>query len=874
MSSRALRKVQKEQELEKQLAAVREAEAAQAEHDEESEEDVAQPPQKKPPNAFDMLDRIDDDEEDDDGDLEQTETKQTMEYRSTPSQPSRLKKKKKKAKKKDKSKAESFNPTTNGDMDEIDRALKELSIKNHQNAEVDTPVTAHDIWLKEATKLLAIDTKNLNPVNEMKSLFGNIALEGMSSPAGNPRRREQEQAHEGGMDLGTALSGRQCEGTQGRELGPLAHRRNVFMQGREEWPGATSGGLSMDYAKDESSLEKNYHIMHDKYYQETQVIFMQCVHTMEPQNLIALLRRKPYHIATLLQVSEIAKVQGDHFVSGDLIERALFNFGRSVHSTFGVAVKEGAARLAFSEPANRELYLSIWRYIRNLEQRGTWKTAFEWAKVLLQLDPARDPYGVTLMIDQLALRGRQHVAFIEMCGDRAYGEMWNHLPNIQISLALAHQRNKEPNEARQSLAIAIHKYPYILSELAKTLDIEPLPRSLWGKLPLTDAEILYTQLYVTRAKDLWNTPELASLLVEVAETLDHYKTFINASRPAPKLEISLEEGRHVLLLEIPALIGLLPRKFTNMRTSMSDPLPPPDSTGSSDFTARAPAGTDSSESGLARNVFGAAGGAAGSLLERFLGWWHTPADGSNANAANYGDQHAALEAFADQLGVRPEEAEDVLTGFLVRPEEIQERALQVALNEGVRAEEMGEFMQDAMARIDAGDVESDDDLPELESIPGVATPPNPMAATVEEHEDEDLQPRNAASTGALLRHVDSDDEPPSITSMARDAIGRQPAGFHPYPEPTHPIHASMSRDSTQAPIIEPTVDIEATSDPQRIQRWLLSAGFDGIKDGSGMAKYVNRLKILPKHQRDWTIRMVEQRGGKDLARRVRAGFED
>jgi tetratricopeptide (TPR) repeat protein len=875
MSSRALRKVQKEQELEKQLAAVREAEAAQAEQDEESEEEVVQPPQKKPLNAFNMLDGMDDDEEDDEEDPEPTETKQTVESKSIPSQPSRSKKKKKKAKKKDKGKAESSNPTTNSDMDEIDRALKELLIKNHQNTEVDAPMTAYDVWLKEATKLLAIDTKNLNPVNEMKSLFGNIALEGTSSPARNPRRREQEQAHEGGMDLGTALSGRQCEGTQGKELGPLAHRRNVFMQGREEWPGATSGGLSMDYEKDESSLEKRYHIMHDKYYQETQIMFMQCVQTMEPQNLIALLRRKPYHIATLLQVSEIAKVQGDHFVSGDLIERALFNFGRSVHSTFGVAVKEGTARLTFSKPANRELYLSIWRYIRNLEQRGTWKTAFEWAKVLLQLEPAKDPYGVTLMIDQLALRGRQHVAFIEMCGDSAYGEMWNHLPNIQISLALAHQRNKEPTEARRSLAIAIQKYPYILSELAKSLDIDPLPRSLWGKLPSTDAETLYTQLYVTRAKDLWNTPELTSLLVEVAETLDHYKTFINASRRAPKLEISLEEARHVLLLEIPALIGLLPRKFTNMRTSMSDPLPPPDRTGSSDFTARAPAGADGSESGLARNVFGAAGGAAGGLLDRILGWWHTPADGSNANAANDGDQHAALEAFANQLGVELEEAQDMLTDFLVRPEETQARAIQGALNEGVRGEGMEEFMEDVMARIDGGDADSDDDLPELESIPGIATPPNPMAATVEEDEDEDVQPRNAASTGALLRHVDSDDdEPHSIANMARDAIRRQPADFHPHPEPTHTILASTSRNSAQAPIIEPTVDIEETSDPQRIQRWLLSAGFDGIKDGSSMANYVNKLKILPKPQRDWTIRMVEQRGGKDLAGRVRAGVED
>jgi hypothetical protein len=881
MSSRALRKLQKEQELEKQLAAVRQAEAAQAEQDEDSDEDVAPLPSKKPLNAFDMLDGMD---EEDDEDQEPEETSiQTVQSTETPSQPSRPRKKKKKAKKKDKGKAESSKLATNDDMDEIDRALKELSTKYDETAETRAVPTANDTWLQEATKLLSIDTKNLNPVNEMKSLFGNIALEGTPSPARNQRRREQEQAQAGGMDLETALSGRQCLGTQGKELGPLAHRRNVFMQGKEEWPGATSGGLSMQREKDDSTFEKKYTIVHDKYYQETTATFMQYVQTMEPQTLIALLRDKPYHIATLLQVSEIAKVQGDHFVSGDLVERALFNFGRSVHSTFSVAVREGTARLNFSNPANRELYLATWRYIRNLEQRGTWKTAFEWAKVLLQLDPARDPYGVTLMIDQLALRGRQHVAFIEMCEEGAYGEMWNHLPNIQISLALAHQRNKEPAKARQTLAVTMHKYPYILSEIAKSLDIEPLPRSLWGKLPSTDAEALYTQLYVTRAKDLWNTPELTSLLVEVAETLDHYKTFISTSRPAPKLEISLEEARHVLLLEIPALISLLPRQFTNMRTSMSDPLPPPDSTGMGEFTARAPAGVDGSGPGLVQNIFGGAGGAAAGLLDRILGWWHAPADANDGGAANNENQRAAIEEMADRLGVEPELAQQMIANYVFGQEEMQD--LPGAVDNGNRPA----AVEDARARLvealrTLGDDDSlvgdddslvgdDDSLPELESEPGVATPPNPLAATVEEDDDEDLQPRNAAPSGALLRHVDSDDEAsPSIGNTARN--GREPPEIDQHPEPTHTIFASTSRNPTQAPVIEATDSIETTKDPQRIQRWLLSAGFDSIKGGSSIDKYVNRLRVLPKQQRDWTIRMLEQRGGKVLAERMRAAVGD
>jgi tetratricopeptide (TPR) repeat protein len=857
MSSRALRKLQKEQELEKQRTAITEAEAAQAEQYEESE-DEEPVHTKKPLNAFDMLDGMDDEDEDDDEEPVD-EREENRKAASAPSQPSKPKKKKKKAKKKGKGKAEEVTMPDPPEVDDIDQALRELQVKCATEQSESATTNLDEIWAKEATKHLSIDTKNLNPVTEMKSLFGNIALEG-SSPARNQRRREQEAAQQGGMDLGTALSGRQCAGTKGKELGPLAHRRNVFMQGKEEWPGASSGGLSMEWIRDNSSFEKKYNIMHDKYYQETQFEFLQCVQTMEPQNLISLLRLKPYHIATLLQVSEIAKVQGDHSVSGDLLERALFTIGRSVHSSFSVAVREGTARLSFSKPANREMYLSIWRYIRNLEQRGTWKTAFEWAKLLLQLDPARDPYGVTLMIDQLALRGRHHVAFIAMCAEDAYGQTWNHLPNVQISLALAYQRNKEPAKARQTLAVAMHKYPYILSALVKSLDIEPLPRKLWGKLPSTDAENLYTTYYVTRVKDLWNTPELTSLLVEVAETMDIYTSFITAAPLAPKLEISLEEARHILLLEIPALISILPRAFTNMRTSMSDPLPPPSESESGEgFTARAPAGIDTSGT-RPFNIL------ASNLIERFVNWFSAPAAPGSTDDH---DQQAVVQELADELGVRPEEAEDLLGQFMIGQ---GGPAIPGAFDAGMWAGDRPPTREELLAAMGHGedeDEEEDSDiLPELESIPGMATPPptNPIAARVDEDEDEDAQPSNPAPTGALLRHIDSDDEDEgedAPLSAARLEQAQQNLR-------NSNLRQNPTFDSTQ----EPTESISTTRDPQRIQRWLLSTGFDSIKDGGNMAQYVDRLKVLPKQQRDWTIRMVEQRGGKELAGQVRAAAEE
>ena len=279
-----------------------------------------------------------------------------------------------------------------------------------------------------------------------------------------------------------------------------------------------------------------------------------------------------YHISTLLQVSEIAKHQGDHSVAGDLLERALFSFGRSVHSSFISALSEGKARLDFRRPENREFWLASWQYIINLGQRGTWRTAYEWAKLLLILDPEEDPYCLHLILDQLALRGGQAEHFVALVSDSNFAQIGDRerMPNILISYALATYKLKRPEESRSSLARAISTWPWIFAHLFHELNIEHIPRSIWGKEPRSDREKFESKIYVTRAKDLWNTPEAISFLVEVAESVELYP-----NNPVEDDPITLNEARHILLSDTPSLISLLPRRFTTMQTTSSDPLPPP-----------------------------------------------------------------------------------------------------------------------------------------------------------------------------------------------------------------------------------------------------------------------------------------------------------
>ncbi|KAK5956243.1 hypothetical protein OHC33_002818 [Knufia fluminis] len=863
MGTRALRKL-REQEWEKQLAATRD-EGDKQESEEEDEPVII----SKPKNAFDMLNEAEDEEDDepkdDDTSAQIIPSQTSAPQSSTP----KTSKKKKKPKKKQKQTAETPQQQESKDVseDEIDKALKELSLKKQQRSDDTDEITPQNIWERDATKHLAIEPKNLDPVNEMRGLFGNIALEDDSRRNQPARRREQNQ--QGGVDLQTALTGRYNRASQGKELGTLAKRRNCFMQGKEEWPLATSGGLSME-ALSVTGFEKKYNVMHNQLYKNAQWDFRMAVESMQAEAIISLLQKYPYHISTLLQVSEIAKHQGDSSLSGDLLERALFTFGRSVNSSFPTAFREGTARLSFDKPANRELYLTIWRYIRNLEQRGTWKTAFEWAKLLLQFNTTSDPFGVTLMIDQLALRGRQHEQFLALTDSGAYGNTWSHIPNITISRTLALLRANKPREARQQLALAIHRYPYILSALASAIEVQPVPKSIWGKLPSTDAEKLYTELYVTRAKDLWNTPETIGLISEVANTMQYYKTHVDSSPDAPTLQISLEEARHVMALEIPALIALIPRQFTNMPTSSSDVLPPPTSEAS-DLTRRAPAGAPGGP-GFVQ--------VGNDLVQRALRWFFNPATNTN-NVNNDDNQRATpeeMQALREELGPEaanlPDEALEQLIQTHMAAEfgELDDAEIQRAFTVGGAMAGGWDYYEDAA---NAASDDDSDDLPELEdivdpnstagaAIAGEVVDDEPTssrglhAATVEEAEDEDqptqMPPGTYTAMGPLLRHRDEDDTPAFAPPATRAA----------------PATAPVPAPATAAPA--PEEDIE--SSPQRIQRWLITTGLQELKGNTStnMSLYVKRLKMLHRNQQTWILNVVKQQGSGDLASRVQSAL--
>lgn len=854
MGTRALRKL-REQEWEKQLA------AQTASEQESSSEDEA-PSTSQPRNAFDMLNDANDTSEPE-ADPHQDSDREADTAEPAPTISSKPKKKKKKKPKKKAAESTPHTQSHDASEDEIDKALKELSTK--ENNHIDNEQQQTSTWEQSTSHLLRIDPRNLDPVNEMRGLFGSIALEDDHRTTTSTRH----QSPNGGVDLETALSGRYNRASRGRELGSLARRRNCLMQGKEHWPLATSGGLSMSCTP--SSSIKEYTIQHSAEYAQAQAVFRGAVESMQAEAMIGALQTHPYHIATLLQVAEIAKHQGDSSLSGDLLQRALYTFGRSVHSSFPTAIKEGTARVEFRKGSNRELYLAIWRYIRNLEQRGTWKTAYEWAKLLLQLDPESDPYGVTLMIDQLALRGRQHEQFLSMTEEEHYGRTWSHLPNICISRTLALLKAGKPKEARRQLALAMERYPYILGALASALEIT-MPKQLWGKQPKTEGEKFHSELYVTRARDLWNTPETIGLISEVASTLQYYREWVGEQGDVAPPQISLEEARHVVALEMPSLIALVPRQFTNMPTSSSDILPPPDSE-TSELTRRAPG--EGPRGGPTIVRLGA------NIVQRFMDWFSAPA-GQEAAPMPEADLNEIRQQLGPQAeGLSDQDLQAILADNLAAqfgdhiPDDIDTNEIHQALASGMAG---GWDYYEMAANEGESDTES---MPSLEDIhdpytaagaaiagEGVdesASYRNPHAVTIEEAEDEDA-PRTAiapSTAGPVIDRIDQDPTP-SRPAMPNDGLGgvRLPApsaileGLRQYTSQAGPERASVVTAE----------DIE--SDPQRLQRWLITTGLDEIKANPNLSTYCRRLRMLNKNQQSWILGMVKQRGSGDLATKV------
>lgn len=305
MSSRQLRKLQQQRELERarlqeQPAAERASEGVEGDEDEVED---AHPINKPSLFAnFAALQADEDQDEDSDADEQQVENDEQHppgnELFSSPSpgnKPKKAKKKRRKKKQVEKGKTVSGLPILRSDgyRDEIDAALQELSLKG-ENCSKDTSTpefTVHPEFAR-ICELLGINTQHLKVANEMRNLFGRTAVDNHDDAGGQVPRgaRRRQRAAQRQVDLETALKGQHAPG---KGLPELTLRRNIFIQGKDDWPRATTGGLTMEISDDLRPYSGviAFRFVHNQAYDLVQQQFHAFVEMGDPQNLIGLLQR-------------------------------------------------------------------------------------------------------------------------------------------------------------------------------------------------------------------------------------------------------------------------------------------------------------------------------------------------------------------------------------------------------------------------------------------------------------------------------------------------------------------------------------------------------------------------------------------------------
>jgi hypothetical protein len=284
MSSRQLRKLQQQRELEQARL------QAEAEEVEESDDEPVVSTKSKASLFANLAALTDEDSEK--SDEQSDEVEETADPEPAPvvaQKKARKSKKKKKAKSKAKD-VDEIPAEAKNDADDIDRALRELNLKTPSIGDHSTIISVNPGY-ERVCALLGINAQHLKVANEMRSLFGRAAIEVHDEPGGHARgQRNRQRGQNQQVDLETALKGRHAPG---KGLPELTLRRNSLIQGKDDWPKAPTGGLTMVMVDDQQAKDGTveFRFDHNKEYQALQQAFYGFVEMGDPQNLIGLLVR-------------------------------------------------------------------------------------------------------------------------------------------------------------------------------------------------------------------------------------------------------------------------------------------------------------------------------------------------------------------------------------------------------------------------------------------------------------------------------------------------------------------------------------------------------------------------------------------------------
>ncbi|KAJ8080196.1 hypothetical protein PM082_017026 [Marasmius tenuissimus] len=516
-----------------------------------------------------------------------------------------------------KAKAKAKKEKENDGLDEIDRALEELSMRH---PEFQKPVLAtstvpgessssHNL-LTRLSPLLSVSLSHLDSSAELRKFFGSKVVK--SSAAQDPPARGS-----------SSRRGR----TNAKQ--PATERSNLTRPQPGWAPAKMREGLSLRILDDEELARKKtvsvpgerwWTVEYGKKYKSITKVFLRTVFSGDPQGFYDLLYRTPWHADTLLQLSEVYRHRDEHAQAIDLIERALFAYERAFLGMGSFNLTSGVNRLDFDRVENRVFYMAVHRVVADLTRRGLTRTAFEFARLMWALDPWTDPHGALLHLEFLASKGMNEwmedvSRAFESHPKESQGKMdptvlpgWAWSRAVVMRLGIedpgknSAQRDELAKKSTEALMEAIRSFPSILPLLADKIDVV-VPDTVRGlkecrievdgsSLPQEQAILhLMSHLYVQRAWSLWKTPAISSWLTETVRAMfsssppkslpptPRRTRFLDLYSPSSPISHTLRHSvwRHVMVLESSyrSLLKFIPKNVLESRSLSCDPLPPP-----------------------------------------------------------------------------------------------------------------------------------------------------------------------------------------------------------------------------------------------------------------------------------------------------------
>jgi hypothetical protein len=107
--------------------------------------------------------------------------------------------------------------------------------------------------------------------------------------------------------------------------------------------------------------EIEFSFEHLKEYQSVQFNFLDAVESLDHNNIFLVLHHSPFHIDSLIQLSDVSRISDDTQMAADLIERALYAYQNTFHPSFNL--QKNNFKLDYCRVENRYLILKFEKII-------------------------------------------------------------------------------------------------------------------------------------------------------------------------------------------------------------------------------------------------------------------------------------------------------------------------------------------------------------------------------------------------------------------------------------------------------------------------------------------------------------------------------